>query len=106
MPIKKSKKKLPPREQTQMAGTDRIDAVPAIEKAAKSAQDMTATREQAEVDETDAYTALTQTLVDNQRKEYQYQGKDGIPYIAYVPKAQEPKARIRKAQRAKPGKAE
>lgn len=107
MAIKKSKKKQPPREQTQMPGTGRIDANPAIDKRCKSAQDATATREQAEADEKDAYDALTQILIEeNDGKEYPFTGRDGTPVIAYVPKANQPKARIKKAKRAKPTKPE
>lgn len=89
-------------EQMKIPNTGRIDAVPAIEKAACDYQSKVAAREQAEVAADDAQKSLTQALVDNKLSEYIYEGKDGIPYCAYVPKKKEPKAKIRKIKRKKP----
>lgn len=93
-------------EQLKIPNTGRRDAVPEIEDAAKELQAAAAVREQAEVAEDEANAALTQALVDAKRVDYTYEGKDGLPYCAYVPKARKPKARIRKIKRKKPEKVE
>lgn len=99
---KKTGGKAAPVEQLKIPNTGRLDAVPAIEKAAVDYQAKVAAREQAEVAADDAQKALTQSLIDNNREEYIYEGKDGIPYCAYVPKEKKPKAKIRKIKRKKP----
>ena len=104
--VKRAKGKSSSPEQLKIPNTGRLDAVPAIENAAKKLQSKTALREQAEVAEDEATAELTVALVDSKRAEYVYEGKDGAPYCAYVPKARSPKARIRKIKRKKPEKAE
>lgn len=99
---KKTKGKASSPEQMKIANTGRLDAKPAIEKAAHDFQAKVAAREQAEVAADDAQKALTQTLVDAKLSEYVYEGKDGIPYCAYVPKKSDPKAKVRKIKRKKP----
>ena len=104
--VKRAKGKGSSPEQLKIPNTGRTDAVPAIENAAKKLQEKVALREQAEVAEDEANNELTQALIDNKRPEYTYEGKDGLPYCAYVPKARSPKARIRKIKRNKPDKSE
>lgn len=99
---KKKKTKQAPAEQLKMEGTGRLDSVEAIEKAAKAYQDKVALREQAQVAEDDARDELTAALIANNKTEYVYEGKDGKPYCAYVPSAEEPKAKVRKVKRNKP----
>lgn len=99
---KKAKGKASSPEQMKIAGTGRLDAVPSIEKAAIGYQAKLAAVAVAEVERDDARKALTQELIDNKRSEYVYEGKDGIPYCAYVPKKQDPKAKVRAIKRKKP----
>lgn len=100
---KKAGAKAQPVEQLKIKGTGRIDGVEAIEKAAQEYQAKVALREQAEVAEDTANDALTQALIENKRDEYVYEGKDGIPYCAYVPKdKRKVKAKVRKIKRKKP----
>lgn len=107
MATKKSNAKAAPQEQTTIPNTGRIDAIPEVETAAKKLQDKEGKLAKAEVERDEANDELTQALIDhNGGKDYQYEGKDGQPYIAYVPKARKPKARIRKVKRAKPNKGE
>lgn len=101
----KQKGKGAPKEQLKIAGTGRIDAIEAIEaieKAAHGYQAKLAAREQAEVAEDEAQQTLTQALIEHKKSEYMYEGKDGIPYCAYVPKDKKPKAKVRKLKRNKP----
>ncbi len=100
--VKKTGGKAAPVEQLRIKGTGRLDAIPSIDSAAHTYQAKLAAREQAEVAEDDAQAALTQELIDNKKSEYIYEGKDGIPYCAYVPKKKDPKARVRKIKRKKP----
>lgn len=100
--VKRAKGKAQPAEQTKIPGTGRLDAIAAVEDAAKDLQSKAALREQAEVAEDEANEALTQALIEHKLGEYVYEGKDGVPYCAYVPKARKPKARIRKIKRKKP----
>lgn len=100
--VKKSGGKPASVEQLKIPNTGRLDGVPAIEKAAHAYQAKIAAREQAEVAEDEAQQELTHALIDNKKNEYVYEGKDGIPYCAYVPKKKEPKAKVRKIKRNKP----
>lgn len=100
--MKKAKGKGAPSEQLKIPNTGRLDGVPAIEKAAHNYQSKLAAREQAEVAEDEAQQDLTQSLIDNKKAEYIYEGKDGIPYCAYVPKKKDPKAKVRRIKRKKP----
>lgn len=98
----KKKTKAPAAEQLKIAGTGRTDGVDAIDKAAQTFQAKVAAVNQAEVARDDANEALTESLVENNRTEYIYEGKDGIMYCAYVPNSKAPKAKVRKVKRAKP----
>lgn len=89
-------------EQTKIPNTGRLDAIEAIEVAAHDYQAKVAAQEQAEVAADEARAALTQALIDNKKSEYVYEGRDGIPYCAYVPKEKQPKARVRRIKRKKP----
>ena len=89
-------------EQLKIAGTGRIDAIPSIENAAKDFQTKLAAVSVAEVARDDAQKALTKSLIEAKVSEYIYEGKDGVPYCAYVPKKADPKAKVRKIKRQKP----
>jgi hypothetical protein len=99
---KKAKGKASSAEQMKIPNTGRIDAKPAIEKAGQAFQTKVAAVDQAEVERDDAQKVLTQALIDSNVSEYVYEGKDGIMYCAYIPKKNDPKAKVRKIKRNKP----
>jgi hypothetical protein len=89
-------------EQGQLPNTGRLDAVPSIEAAARAKQERQAELKEAKAALEEADEALTEALIESKRPEYIYQGKDGKPYCAYIPKTKKAKAKIRAVKAKKP----
>lgn len=101
--VKKTKGKASSPEQMKIKGTGRLDAKPAVEKAVHEYQAKVGARAAAEVAEDQAQDAMTQSLIDAGIAEYVVEGKDGIPYCAYIPVSKKKvKAKVRKIKRKKP----